>query len=253
MIQKDNDLDSGPTDYKQEEPSSNQTQSTIQDGDGERRSSLSADTKRLYPIEDRGEDKYHISKPFQAGGDRDLSITESGPLNNADELEVDHDGDDSSVLSDISKDRFDRDIAEMCVPAGIEDTSEEKTVQDIFEDNILAGEEQSGSMEIHDSDDRDSTDSPGSSTTLVPVDEDQYTITSNCNKNYCIKACSDCQEWEELTSVESFSYSSEDIRVGDIVTVIIHESNDETVAEIREIKKLNMEDSPDDDYFVLIF
>jgi hypothetical protein len=144
----------------------------------------------------------------------------------------------------------------MCdVPEETIVTGEEHAAQNIPQDNILPDEEQSGGKGIQKNDDvdSDSTDSQGNSTTLVPVDEDYYTITSNCNKNYRINACSDREEWEELASVESFSYSSEDIRVGDIVPVIIQESNDETVAEIREIKKLNMGDSPDDDYFVLIF
>jgi hypothetical protein len=147
---------------------------------------------------------------------------------------------------------------EMCDVPVIEETivtCEEQAVHNIPEDNILADEEQSCGIGIQKNDDvdNDSTDSRGNSTTLVPVDEERYTITSNCNKNYCINACSNRQEWEELTSVESFSYASEDIRVGDIVTVITQESNDETVAEIREIKKPNMEDSPNDDYYVLIF
>ena len=54
-------------------------------------------------------------------------------------------------------------------------------------------------------------------------------------------------EWDELPSAQSFSYSSEDISVKDLVIAIVNESNDESIAEVRQIKSFH------DNYFVLIF
>ena len=84
--------------------------------------------------------------------------------------------------------------------------------------------------------------------TLVPVEEENYKIDFNRTAKYCIKvANSNLPEWDELPSVESFCYSSEDIGVRDLVNVIAHESNDKSIAEIHDIK------SSHDDYFVQVF
>jgi hypothetical protein len=130
--------------------------------------------------------------------------------------------------------------------------SEEQAAHNI--ESILASEEQTGGTgtEKDGGVDSDATSSQGN--TLVPVEEEHYRVDFNCSAKYCINVVDlDRQEWEELSLVDSFSYASEDIRVGDIVNVITQESNDEALAGILEIKKPNTENSPNDDYFVLIF
>jgi hypothetical protein len=82
----------------------------------------------------------------------------------------------------------------------------------------------------------------------APLEEKHYEIEFNCTGKYRIKVAGlNLPEWNELPSVQSFSYSSEDISVKDVVIAIVNESNDESIAEVRQIK------SSHDNYFVLIF
>jgi hypothetical protein len=133
-------------------------------------------------------------------------------------------------------------------PISISEEQAEDNIPEIYK-SILATEEQSRDTVIQKDDNVES----GATDSLVPVEEEHYKIDFNCTAKYRINvADSDRQEWEDLALVESFSYTSEDIRDGDAVTVI-QEGNYEAVAEILEIRKPNMKNSLGNDYFVLIF